>query len=189
MKKGLWTYLLLALTALKILGAVVGFAGTWGAIPETGEPTVLSSGILCLVMLAFAAVGLFLLTSGRSDDRALDLGAFFFVLATPFANRPLQVMTTGAPPAWAWPSLVLSVANPRPNDLLPHGKYVQRPHHLPEMAHARQNGKRLGRPATAARHVSEIRKLHRAGVSKSEIARRIKIGRTSVRRILSPKKS
>jgi DNA invertase Pin-like site-specific DNA recombinase len=52
------------------------------------------------------------------------------------------------------------------------------------LAHARQNGKRLGRPATAARHVSEIRKLHRAGVSKSEIARRLQIGRTSVRRIL-----
>jgi hypothetical protein len=32
--------------------------------------------------------------------------------------------------------------------------------------------------------VPEIRKLHRAGVSKSEIARRLRIGRTSVRRIL-----
>ena len=52
------------------------------------------------------------------------------------------------------------------------------------LAHARKNGKRLGRPATAAVHVAEIRKLHRAGVSKSEIARRLQIGRTSVRRIL-----
>ena len=43
------------------------------------------------------------------------------------------------------------------------------------LAHARQNGKRLGRPATAAVHVAEIRKLHRAGVSKSEIARRVQI--------------
>lgn len=55
------------------------------------------------------------------------------------------------------------------------------------MAHARQNGKRLGRPATAAAHTAEIRKLHSAGVSKSEIARRLKIGRTSVRRILGRK--
>jgi len=55
------------------------------------------------------------------------------------------------------------------------------------MAHARQNGKRLGRPATAAAHSAEIRKLHRAGVSKSEIARRLQIGRTSVRRILGTK--
>ena len=49
---------------------------------------------------------------------------------------------------------------------------------------ARENGKRLGRPATAAVHAAEIRKLYRTGVSKSEIARRLKIGRTSVRRIL-----
>src|ERR1700687_2639362 len=52
------------------------------------------------------------------------------------------------------------------------------------LAHARQNGKRLGRPTTAAVHATEIRKLHRAGISKSEIARRLQIGRTSVRRIL-----
>src|SRR6266853_673586 len=55
------------------------------------------------------------------------------------------------------------------------------------LAHARQNGIRLGRPATAARHAPEIRKLHRTGVSKSEIARRLEIGRTSVRRILEAK--
>jgi DNA invertase Pin-like site-specific DNA recombinase len=53
------------------------------------------------------------------------------------------------------------------------------------LAHARQNGKKLGRPATAAMHSTEIRKLHRAGVSKSEIARQLKVGRTSVRRILT----
>jgi DNA invertase Pin-like site-specific DNA recombinase len=53
------------------------------------------------------------------------------------------------------------------------------------LTHARQNGKRLGRPATAAVHAAEIRKLHCAGVSKSEIARRLQIGRTSVRRILA----
>ncbi len=52
------------------------------------------------------------------------------------------------------------------------------------LAHARENGKRLGRPATAAAHAEEVRTLHRAGISKSEIARRLQIGRTSVRRIL-----
>lgn len=56
------------------------------------------------------------------------------------------------------------------------------------LAHARQSGKTLGRPATAARHTVEIRKLHRAGVSKSEIARQLEIGRTSVRRILTVKR-
>src|SRR6202795_3460799 len=57
------------------------------------------------------------------------------------------------------------------------------------LAHARQNGKRLGRPETAARQATAIRKLHLAGITKSEIARRLKIGRTSVRRILASKKS
>jgi len=33
------------------------------------------------------------------------------------------------------------------------------------LAHARENGKRLGRPATAALHAAEVRKLRRAGIS------------------------
>lgn len=57
------------------------------------------------------------------------------------------------------------------------------------LAHARQNGKRLGRPITAALHAGRIRKLFRGGSSKSEIARRLNIGRTSVRRILTSKTS
>ena len=56
------------------------------------------------------------------------------------------------------------------------------------LAHARQNGKRLGRPATATMHTDEVRKLCRSGLSKSEIARRLNIGRTSVRRILTSEK-
>ena len=52
------------------------------------------------------------------------------------------------------------------------------------LAHARQNGKRLGRPITAALKADQVRKLRRTGISKSEIARRLNIGRTSVRRIL-----
>ena len=53
--------------------------------------------------------------------------------------------------------------------------------------HARQNGTRLGRPATAAIKAAEVRKLFRQGISKSEISRRLDIGRTSVRRILTRK--
>jgi DNA invertase Pin-like site-specific DNA recombinase len=56
------------------------------------------------------------------------------------------------------------------------------------LAHARQNGKRLGRPLSAGLHAGQIRKLHRAGLSKSEISRRLNIGRTSVRRILTSEK-
>ncbi len=52
------------------------------------------------------------------------------------------------------------------------------------LAEARRNGKRLGRPLTAGLRTAEIRKLHLAGVAKAEIARRLQVGRTSVRRIL-----
>jgi putative DNA-invertase from lambdoid prophage Rac len=52
------------------------------------------------------------------------------------------------------------------------------------LAHARLNGQRLGRPKTAALHADQVRKLYRAGISKSAIARKLQIGRTSVRRIL-----
>jgi putative DNA-invertase from lambdoid prophage Rac len=55
------------------------------------------------------------------------------------------------------------------------------------LAHARQNGKRLGRPITAGSKAAQIRKLFHSGISKSEIARRLHIGRTSVRRILAAK--
>ena len=57
------------------------------------------------------------------------------------------------------------------------------------LAHARRDGKRLGRPPSASHHAAQVRKLYRDGLSKSEVARRLSIGRTSVRRILSPKKS
>ena len=53
------------------------------------------------------------------------------------------------------------------------------------LAHARQKGKTLGRPITAATKAGEVRALRRAGISKAEIARRLQIGRTSVRRILT----
>jgi putative DNA-invertase from lambdoid prophage Rac len=53
------------------------------------------------------------------------------------------------------------------------------------LAHARQNGKTLGRPLTAALKADRIQKLYRSGISKSQIARQLSIGRTSVRRILS----
>ena len=53
------------------------------------------------------------------------------------------------------------------------------------LADAKRNGQCLGRPMTAGFHADKVRKLHRAGVSKAEIARRLRIGRTSVRRILA----
>ena len=57
------------------------------------------------------------------------------------------------------------------------------------LAHARQQGKRLGRPPSVVHKAVEARKLYRQGISKSEIARQLQIGRTSVRRLLAQKKS
>jgi len=54
--------------------------------------------------------------------------------------------------------------------------------------HARQQGKRLGRPPSATFKAVEARKLHRQGISKSEIARHLQISRTSVRRLLAQEK-
>jgi putative DNA-invertase from lambdoid prophage Rac len=53
------------------------------------------------------------------------------------------------------------------------------------LAEAKLNGKRLGRPPTVGIHTGTVRKLFRAGVSKAEIARRLNLPRTSVRRILA----
>jgi putative DNA-invertase from lambdoid prophage Rac len=55
------------------------------------------------------------------------------------------------------------------------------------IAEARLHGKHLGRPVTIGKMAGQIRKLHRAGVSKAEIARSLEISRTSVRRLLSPR--
>ena len=57
------------------------------------------------------------------------------------------------------------------------------------LAHARSQGKRLGRPPTAAAKAASVTDLFLSGISKSEIARRLGIGRTSVRRLLEEKKS
>jgi len=57
------------------------------------------------------------------------------------------------------------------------------------LAHARRQGKQLGRPPSVVHNAAEVRKLCQQGISKSEIARRLEIGRTSVRRLLAQKKS
>jgi len=52
------------------------------------------------------------------------------------------------------------------------------------IAHARRAGRPHGRPPTAAKHTARIKQLSAQGVSQAEIARRLGIGRTSVRRIV-----
>jgi putative DNA-invertase from lambdoid prophage Rac len=53
-----------------------------------------------------------------------------------------------------------------------------------EIAQARRDGKPHGRPPTVQQSADQNRALHKDGVSKSEIARRLNVSRTSVRRLL-----
>jgi putative DNA-invertase from lambdoid prophage Rac len=52
------------------------------------------------------------------------------------------------------------------------------------IAQARKEGRPHGRPRTIARHVAEVKTLYDQGVSKREIAKKLGISRTSVRRFL-----
>ena len=53
------------------------------------------------------------------------------------------------------------------------------------IAQARKEGRTHGRPRTASLRADEVRRLKAERVNHSEIARRLGIGRTSVRRILT----
>src|SRR6185437_2923757 len=55
------------------------------------------------------------------------------------------------------------------------------------ISRARQRGRPHGRPPSAARQTAEVWRLASQQISQSEIARRLGIGRTSVRRILAGK--
>ena len=52
------------------------------------------------------------------------------------------------------------------------------------IAQARKEGRPHGRPQTIAGHAAEVKSLFQEGVSKREIAKRLGISRTSVRRFL-----
>lgn len=53
------------------------------------------------------------------------------------------------------------------------------------IAQARAEGRVMGRPPSAAKQKKEVERLFAQGLSKAEIARRVGIGRTSVRRLLA----
>jgi putative DNA-invertase from lambdoid prophage Rac len=57
------------------------------------------------------------------------------------------------------------------------------------LARARERGRRLGRPLSAAKKLPQVRALYSRGLTKSEIARRLGICRTSVRRQLKQKRT
>jgi len=54
------------------------------------------------------------------------------------------------------------------------------------IAQARKEGRPHGRAPTIVKHLGEVKRLFRRGISKREIAKRLGISRTSVRRLLGP---
>jgi putative DNA-invertase from lambdoid prophage Rac len=54
------------------------------------------------------------------------------------------------------------------------------------IAQARKEGKPHGRPQTITKHSQKVRSLFKKGISKREIAKRLNISRSSVRRLLEP---
>jgi len=57
------------------------------------------------------------------------------------------------------------------------------------IAQARKEGRPHGRPQTITRHAAKVKSLFQQGVSKREIAKRLRISRTSVRRFLDEQPS
>lgn len=53
------------------------------------------------------------------------------------------------------------------------------------IAHARKMGKPHGRPQTAFKQADQVKQLFSQGLSKSKIALKLNVSRTSVRRILT----
>lgn len=56
---------------------------------------------------------------------------------------------------------------------------------LAGLAAARKRGTRLGRPATARARIAEVERLRQQGLSTRAIAERLRVGETSVRRLLT----
>lgn len=52
------------------------------------------------------------------------------------------------------------------------------------IAYARKSGRRHGRPASVTKYATKVKKMFSEGLPKAEIARRLSISRTSVRRLL-----
>ncbi|MFL6196933.1 MAG: serine/threonine-protein kinase [Thermoanaerobaculia bacterium] len=108
MKSSTWIRFLLAWTALKLLGGVLGFAAGLGQ-GKPGDETVFSPGVRCLILVAFALTGAFLVSSEKNDSRAFNLGAFFLLLAAAYSNRPLQGLAQSGPAGWDWLALGLYI--------------------------------------------------------------------------------
>ena len=149
-------------------GAVLGFC-SWAWIDEAQG---IAKTLLIVVLPAARSLGVGSLLQQRRMEEMRELGVGFVSLT--------EALDLTTPTGRAMAGLLAVFAE--------FEREILRERVHAGLAHARQNGKRLGRPPTAALNAKRVRQLFRAGISKAAIARQLQISRTSVRRILKPKK-
>jgi hypothetical protein len=107
-KSELWERLFLAVVGAKLLVALLA---ALSGIPYTtilDGDTILPHLVLMLPLCVYALAGGALLLGGAEDRRAILLGRFFLLLATPFSNRPLLGLVASGPFGLDSLALVLS---------------------------------------------------------------------------------
>ena len=108
MKSELWERLFLTVVGAKLLVALLA---ALSGIPYTtilDGDTILPHLVLMLPLCVYALAGGTLLLGGSEDRRAILLGRFFLLLATPFSNRPLLGLVASGPFGLDSLALVLS---------------------------------------------------------------------------------
>jgi hypothetical protein len=108
MKSELWERLFLTVVGAKLLVALLA---ALSGIPYTtilDGDTILPHLVLMLPLCVYALAGGTLLLGGSEDRRAILLGRFFLLLATPFSNRPLLGLVASGPFGLDSVALVLS---------------------------------------------------------------------------------
>jgi hypothetical protein len=107
-KSELWERLFLTVVGAKLLVALLA---ALSGIPYTtilDGDTILPHLVLMLPLCVYALAGGTLLLGGSEDRRAVLLGRFFLLLATPFSNRPLLGLVASGPFGLDSLALVLS---------------------------------------------------------------------------------
>lgn len=95
------------MSGLQILGAWAGLSVGDASATKAFQGLAIEPRVLLLVSLAYASGGTLLLVMGRRDRRAVLLGLFFVLLATPLTSRWLLVLVESTPRAVALPATLL----------------------------------------------------------------------------------
>jgi hypothetical protein len=90
-----WLCPVLFLAALKVAAGLVSFA--LGLVPPPIVADAPPPGWNLLTITVFSATGLFLIFGGRRDRRASYLGALYFLIASAFADQPMDGISGALP--------------------------------------------------------------------------------------------